>query len=315
MFFSTTTKLTLNLEDINDMSLPPVKLYKYIPPARVDILQNLAIRFTQPSALNDPFEFNLLFSEVLSTQQLREYYEQADKHKLAMEAIGRLPEDQKAMFALLPREQFLRMLEQFTSTIFNPEKIDNIHKSYVAPLTPKLKKVIYDGLNKTIGILSLSATPLSPPMWANYAENSTGFVLEFDTAHSFFNGRRSNKDEFYHLREVVYADRQPSATMMDMPFDTFVLKSKSWEYEKEWRMLLPLDAACKKFTTPCGDDVSLFNVPATSISKIIIGLNTKDHAISELIDILAKNGHFAHIKLEKIQKGSTGFELTKFKNE
>lgn len=297
------------------MSLPPAKLYKYIPSARVDILQNLTIRFTQPSALNDPFEFNLLFSEALSPQQLREYYEGANKHELTREVISRLPDDQKALLALLPSEQLLRMLEQLTSTIFNSEQINDIHKAHIAPLTPKLKKVIYDGLNKTIGILSLSATPLSPPMWANYAENSTGFALEFDTAHSFFNGRRSEKDEFYHLREVVYADRQPSATMMDMPFDTFVLKSRSWEYEKEWRMLLPLDAACRKFTTPSGDDVSLFSVPATSISKIIIGLNTKDQAISELVGILANNGDFAHIDLEKIQKGFTGFELTKFKKE
>ena len=30
--------------------------YKYLPPQRVDILENLKIRFTQVSALNDPFE-------------------------------------------------------------------------------------------------------------------------------------------------------------------------------------------------------------------------------------------------------------------
>ena len=297
------------------MDLPPKKLYKYIPSARVDVLQNLTIRFTQPSALNDPFEFNLLFSEALSTQQLREHYEKADKHEIALEAINSLPDEQKALLALLPREQLVHMLEQFTSIIFNSEKINSIHEDYIAPLTSKLKNKLYEGLNKTIGILSLSATPVSPPMWANYAENSTGFVLEFDTAHPFFNGRRSDKDEFYHLRRVVYADRQPSATMMDMPFDTFVLKSKSWEYEQEWRMLLPLDAACKKFKTPSGDDVSLFDVPATAISKVIIGLNSKGQTISELVGILKKSSHFAHIGLEKIQKGSTGFELTKFKNE
>ncbi|SFW81450.1 DUF2971 domain-containing protein [Pseudomonas sp. NFACC10-1] len=296
------------------MNLPPEKLYKYVPPARVDIVQNLTIRFTQPSALNDPFEFNLLLSEAISTQQLREHYERADKHELIMEAINRLPDDQKALLALLPSEKLLQMLEQFTLMILNSEQIDDIHKAHIAPLTPKLKKEIYESLNKTIGILSLSATPVSPPMWANYAENSTGFVLEFDTAHSFFNGRRSDKDEFYYLREVIYADRQPSATMTDMPFDTFVLKSRSWEYEQEWRMLLPLDTACKKFTMPSGDDVSLFSVPATSISKIIIGLNTKEQAISELVGALAKNGNFANIDLEKIQKGSTGFELTKFKD-
>jgi hypothetical protein len=31
-------------------------LYKYFPPARVDVIQSLSIRYTQPAAFNDPFE-------------------------------------------------------------------------------------------------------------------------------------------------------------------------------------------------------------------------------------------------------------------
>ena len=31
--------------------------YKYLPPERIDVLRDLSIRFTQPSAQNDPFEF------------------------------------------------------------------------------------------------------------------------------------------------------------------------------------------------------------------------------------------------------------------
>ena len=31
-------------------------LYKYLPPDRIDVLENAAIRFTQPDQLNDPFE-------------------------------------------------------------------------------------------------------------------------------------------------------------------------------------------------------------------------------------------------------------------
>ena len=34
----------------------PSTFYKYLPPARVDVLQDLRIRYTQISALNDPFE-------------------------------------------------------------------------------------------------------------------------------------------------------------------------------------------------------------------------------------------------------------------
>ena len=31
-------------------------IYKYLPHERTDVLKNLKIRFTQPKALNDPFE-------------------------------------------------------------------------------------------------------------------------------------------------------------------------------------------------------------------------------------------------------------------
>ncbi len=35
-------------------------LYKYLPPERIDVLENLTIRFTQLLSLNDPFEHSLM---------------------------------------------------------------------------------------------------------------------------------------------------------------------------------------------------------------------------------------------------------------
>ena len=35
-----------------------MSLYKYVTPDRLDILKNLLIRFTQPTALNDPLELS-----------------------------------------------------------------------------------------------------------------------------------------------------------------------------------------------------------------------------------------------------------------
>ncbi len=37
---------------------PPTVLYKYLSPARIDVLLNKHLRFTQACALNDPFEFS-----------------------------------------------------------------------------------------------------------------------------------------------------------------------------------------------------------------------------------------------------------------
>src|SRR5271157_4663926 len=39
-----------------------MSLYKYLPPERLDVLRNLCIRFTQPGAQNDPFEFRPLIN-------------------------------------------------------------------------------------------------------------------------------------------------------------------------------------------------------------------------------------------------------------
>ena len=35
---------------------PPSVLYKYCPPARIDIFENFAVRFSPPSEFNDTFD-------------------------------------------------------------------------------------------------------------------------------------------------------------------------------------------------------------------------------------------------------------------
>jgi hypothetical protein len=40
-------------------------LYKYLRPERADVLKSLEIRFTQPNALNDPFELRPRFESLI----------------------------------------------------------------------------------------------------------------------------------------------------------------------------------------------------------------------------------------------------------
>lgn len=292
----------------------PEKLYKYIPAARINVLKNLSIRFTQPAALNDPFEFNLLFTETVSIHELRNYYAKIDKEQLAKEALDKLTKEQKALLEKLPEKQRIKIIEGFTAILNSSSHLDEVYRNYIAPETDNFKKAIRDTFNRSIGILSLSANPVSAPMWATYAENSTGLVLEYDTSHPFFNNRRTEKDEFYHLRKVIYEDRLPGGTLLEMGDDVFIHKGKSWEYENEWRMLLPLEKADSRFTTPDGDDISLFNFPASSISRIIFGLNTGDQIIKEILDLISSNTLYSHIELGKIKKGSVCFEIDPFEH-
>ena len=41
-------------------------LFKYIRPERIDVIEQLEIRFTQPDALNDPFELRPHFESIVA---------------------------------------------------------------------------------------------------------------------------------------------------------------------------------------------------------------------------------------------------------
>src|SRR6266568_9304658 len=62
-------------------------LYKYLQPARVDILKHRRIRFTQPGDFNDPFEFRPKIRQVASDAEVRahveEHFEQLVEEELA----------------------------------------------------------------------------------------------------------------------------------------------------------------------------------------------------------------------------------------
>ena len=58
-----------------------MNLYKYLPPERVDIIENLKIRFTQTAVLNDPFES---FPGTAVTKP-KEYYQNKFEEKIKEE--------------------------------------------------------------------------------------------------------------------------------------------------------------------------------------------------------------------------------------
>ncbi|MFQ2730618.1 hypothetical protein ACK3YQ_08160 [Aeromonas caviae] len=47
-------------------------LYKYLPPERIDVLKNRSIRFSQPIAFNDPFEFKPVIESTLSIDEVQD---------------------------------------------------------------------------------------------------------------------------------------------------------------------------------------------------------------------------------------------------
>lgn len=67
-------------------------LYKYIPPARIDVLQNHFIRFTQYGDFNDPFELNPNIDKLATETEIRSLVSK-DFVKLVEEEYSNHPYD------------------------------------------------------------------------------------------------------------------------------------------------------------------------------------------------------------------------------
>lgn len=260
----------------------PKKLYKYVPPERTDILKNQLIRFTQPSALNDPFELQPLYDQLLSESELKEAMN--PPFEFIEEALRKL-------YINLPSEQQARIsVEQLIAHAqANPELIkksleegEPLLRNELSIFATQTKKMLLDAL-QTIGILSLSETIENPLLWAHYASSHKGFAIEFNTEHKFFHRRRSDKDELFHLRKVKYASRSSlGRTLSDLNGDdVLITKEELWAYEAEWRMLVPLQGA-ERVLSIDSDEIYLYTIPFSAISGIIIGARAPTSLYEEL---------------------------------
>lgn len=275
-------------------------LFKYLHPDRIDVLKNRAIRFSQPEAFNDPFEFKPVINSICSNDYLQNYVD---------ENLDRLTEEQLSNMLppqirnLISRELVIAFVKKFL--LDNHEYLDNVLKA----LGTHASQIIPTKSNELIGVLSLTEKKDNLLMWSHYADSHRGFCIGFDSTHSFFNRKRSEKDEFYHLRKVKYLQERPSKTMNEMDgIDMFLLKSDIWEYEQEWRICSVLSDANTILESQM-PPVCLFNFPSEIIKEIIIGANASNELIENIANVINQDPEFKHVKLKLSSVSSTQYGL------
>lgn len=227
-------------------------IYKYFSLERIDILKNAHIRFTQPAAFNDPFESFPYFKTIAPENDIDDFlgkykWDDNELEKKLEKSWQELPQE-NIPFDLVkcPLKAMMEQLKPF---------ITNLTKRSMTMEEPLFRKVVLDALilamNKVIGILCLTEKRDNLLMWAHYSSNHTGFVIEFNENHSFFDRRTKENEIRRHLKKVRYSLKRPEVTLFDTGLsneenidrrikDIFWVKSKHWEYEQEWRMIYTL---------------------------------------------------------------------------
>lgn len=276
-----------------------MKLYKYLHPDRIDVLKNRSIRFSPPNAFNDPFEFKPVISNIASDEYVNDYVK-VNLGSIVESELSKIP---KHVRDLIPSSK----VQEFSESYFknNPLQFNTL----MDEAKDKLSTVLSLKFNELIGVLSLTEKPDNLLMWSHYAESHTGYCISFNSNHSFFNRKRSEKDEFYHLRKVEYLTHRPSKHLVDMNgTDIFLLKSDVWEYEQEWRMcaFLPDADTIINSIVPA---VHLFNFPVDAIDEIIIGVNADSSLIEGIKGVIVDSPELSHIKVKQAKVSKKEFAL------
>lgn len=98
-------------------------------------------------------------------------------------------------------------------------------------------KDIVSSLRKEIRVTCFTENFLSPLMWSHYADKHQGFCIEYDLSRIAEGYRRCILPIIYSNTKCDVTDAIISKNT-NLLMNPFYYKSKDWEYEKEWRMVI-----------------------------------------------------------------------------
>jgi Protein of unknown function (DUF2971) len=267
-------------------------IYKYFSLERRDVLENLLIRFTQPGDFNDPFELHPSF-DLMSKADIAALPE-APGHENTQRTKAKVltPEVLQQMFSVL-----MPGIQRTMAETVQDEGTYSLNNN-------KIARSVFDS---KYGILCLTKDPDNLLMWAHYANNHNGFVLQFDEEHPFFAPYYFDQQEFL-LTQVEYTNNRPvlSYSTLHSQF-VYYRKSPCWSYENEWRLIRPLSDA-KKIIEHSIYPRALFQIPADAIKGIIIGVSVTHPDRIELLNLL-KRVDLEHIAIFQTRLSDESYTL------
>ena len=266
-------------------------LFKYLSPDRIDVLDRRLIRFTQPAAFNDPFEMQSIIDKGDIRNLVNELSDSEEVIRLAYNKNNR--NYRRRVPLKNYKKQYAKLGMPSLAKSFGKAAADRIEE-----------KSFYYGMNKAMGILSLTEHKDNLLMWAHYADSHRGFVLGLDEGHNFF----SEVNKFQRLYKVSYSDQIPSTKITELKdIQYLVNKGVDWAYENEWRYIRGLNGASETFPTD-GHDICLFNFEPDLIESVILGCRIDGPTSKKILKTL-NHPEYAHVEVFQASINKAKFTL------
>ncbi len=170
-----------------------------------------------------------------------------------------------------------------------------------------------------IGIISFTEKQFCPQMWAHYTGNYNGIVLKFK-AKDFNKFKNESQFDQIKLRKVIYPEQFkqfPVGFSFSKELMLFI-KTKSWSYEKEWRLVANLKKPYNRFLRFDPDTLeeiyighNLFENLNSSAFQILVHIRDTFYPKTKLIRVFPDSEVFGQIVFRDLDKVMSDYESEK----
>ncbi len=171
----------------------------------------------------------------------------------------------------------LHQINNLIRELYEPEEAEKqireiVERNHLKPVKEvedkSIEKHMFEA--RESGVFSLSEKNNDILMWSHYANNHTGFCIEFERKDI-----KSNFLSHFMCRKVEYTVEYPNLhRIIDLPDVNLFTKADGWKYESEWRLV-----------TKQGNTTLPLPAPITAI---YFGLRSSDDSIKTVKNIFSK---------------------------
>lgn len=247
------------------------------------------IRFSTLSELNDPSELFNFVNKSETDESLKRLRREGYSER-EMEGLRR---QEKLLAKIAPemiRIGLPKTKEEATAILRLPLYTD-------ANMLQTMLNYTVEIMRNNTGIFCVSEKYDSYPMWAHYANNAKGYIVEFDDLEKNYKGDETGV--LNALRQVTYATPRPSVTFEpDSHVALFFSKLSDWSYEYEYRVVKPL-VEC---TYDSRKKMHLAEVDINTIKRVIVGWNSCE-TTADITKQIAEVNPNIKVTLAKVESG------------
>ncbi|MCH5144346.1 DUF2971 domain-containing protein [Desulfovibrio sp. UIB00] len=290
----------------------PQRLYKFFSDARTSFFDSPQFLFRHPEQFNDFFDCAPQIQGVYRPDYIKSFLMGSIILRAKIPPLSPMHNDSNEFYNTFDAELESKCIDLFKNSqdlapqiitfIDTPKGQKEFFEIDKYKHLPRIINKINSQLkNQFLAIFCLTENATNKVMWAQYANDNKGFVLEINTENNLFHEIKDKKNSLGCLKKVAYKPISKARFVTDyitpngdfrynaLLRDAIFTKQTIWSFEKEWRIAFITEGLLPSNNVTRCDAGLLISVPSSIIKGVYLGTRASDEMRDSAIKFCTKH--------------------------